>query len=172
MLIAIRTLLMLTMLLGVGYPLLVTLIGQQFWSYQANGSLLKDQSGHVIGSALIGQPFTRANYLHSRPSASHYQPDDSSATNWPPFDAARRQFALSQHSHQPAMMTYSGSGVDPDLPVAAVQSQLARISIACNIDQSPLQALLASQTKSGMLGPKVINVLMFNLALQKICHAR
>lgn len=168
--VAIRTFILLSALLGVGYPLLVSAIGHTFWSYQVDGSLVR-RSGQVIGSSLIGQPFHSPQYIHARPSANGYDADGLAKDHRLVTFAGLRAFAQSQHSAQPAMMTDSSSGVDPDLPVAAVQAQFPRVEKSCHVSSSQLQELLESHIESGILGPQVVNILKFNLALKSICHA-
>src|SRR5579864_7140167 len=84
-----------TLLLGLGYPLAVTGVAEVAFPHQADGSLVKDQAGHVIGSSLLAQPFAKDEYLHPRPSAAGsngYDPTSSSGSNYGPLnpDLAKR----------------------------------------------------------------------------------
>ncbi|MED5526617.1 MAG: potassium-transporting ATPase subunit C [Pseudomonadota bacterium] len=169
---AIRTLLVLTLLLGLGYPMLVTGLGQWLFPAQANGSLIHDGAGRLIGSALIGQGFTGAGYFHSRPSATGYDGAGSGATNLPQGSAARRAFAEAQPYSHPAMLTKSASGVDPDLPLAAALEQVPRVAAARGLPAAKVQSLVLSRRQAGILGPQVVNVLLLNLALDKEPYAR
>ncbi len=94
--IAIRTLLTLTLLLGVGYPLAVTGLAQLFFPWQANGSQLTDAKQQLVGSALLAQKFERAEYFHSRPSASDFTTIGSGASNLGVSSPLRSEFAKAQ----------------------------------------------------------------------------
>ncbi|CAG9298178.1 potassium-transporting ATPase subunit C [Celerinatantimonas diazotrophica] len=177
MLSSFRTFILLTIILGGGYPLLVTCFAQSFWPNQANGSLVKNRQGQVIASLLIGQSFQSPFYLHGRPSFSNYDPNAAGHSNWPLMLPQRRTLASSiiasssVKKQPPAMLTYSGSGVDPDIPIPAAVMQFPRISKSCDISQATLKQILSHQRKSGLLGPEIVNVVSFNLALKPVCHA-
>src|SRR5579863_439473 len=116
-----------TLALGLGYPLAVTAISQVAFPFQANGSLVRDDAGDVVGSALIGQPFARGEYLHPRPSAAGagYDPTASGGSNYGPLsadlakrvarDAAAIRAADGNADLPDDAVTASGSGLDPDI---------------------------------------------------------
>ncbi|WP_028693858.1 potassium-transporting ATPase subunit KdpC [Pseudomonas cremoricolorata] len=165
---------LLTLLTGGLYPLLVTALGQWAFPYQANGSLLRDAQGQVRGSQLIAQPFSGAQWFHSRPSAGDYATLPSAASNLAasnPQLAARikREAALESNQGQGpvplALLTTSASGLDPHLPPAAVAWQLPRVAAARGVPVQRLQALLDQATLRPWVGPPVVNVLLLNQAL-------
>ncbi|WP_434664838.1 potassium-transporting ATPase subunit C [Aeromonas sp. NJAU223] len=170
--IAIRTLLTLTLLLGVAYPLAVTGLAQVLFPWQANGSQLTNDKQELVGSALLAQKFERANYFHSRPSASDFATVGSGATNLGMSSPLRAEFASNAAKAQPgnpspAMLTRSGSGLDPHLPLDAVLSQVDRVARERGLDPAMLTERVKSATQAGILGPQVVNVLELNLQLDK-----
>lgn len=172
--IAIRTLLTLTLLLGAGYPLLVTGLAQMLFPWQANGSQLHAADGRLIGTALLAQPFSGERYFVSRPSASNYASLGGSASNLGMSSPLRQEFAQQQAQQgfrDITLLTRSASGLDPHLPVAAVQEQIERVAKARNMSPNQLQSMIKSRQESGILGPSVINVLELNLLLDKDYHA-
>lgn len=172
--IAIRTLLTLTLLLGAGYPLLVTVLAQWLFPWQANGSQLYDLQHRLIGSALLAQPFHDARYFTSRPSASDFASLGGSASNLGMSAEARRTFAKQQVAagyHDATLLTRSASGLDPHLPLEAVLEQVERVAQARHIDPAALTKLVRSRQEAGILGPTVVNVLELNLLLDKDHHA-
>lgn len=169
--IAIRTLLTLTLLLGVAYPLTVTLLAQLAFPWQANGSQLINRDNQLVGSALLAQPFTKAAYFHSRPSASAHATLGGGGSNLGISSPQRSEFAQQQaaagQGHSPAMLTRSGSGVDPQLPLDAVLAQVARVAQARQLDPEQLTELVKSRAQAGILGPQIVNILELNLVLDK-----
>ncbi|MGL5091868.1 potassium-transporting ATPase subunit C [Aeromonas sobria] len=164
--IAIRTLLTLTLLLGVGYPLAVTGLAQLLFPWQANGSQLTDSKQQLIGSALLGQKFERADYFHPRPSASDFNTIGGSASNLGMSSPLRSEFAKAQGNVQsPAMLTRSASGLDPHLPLDAVLAQVDRVAKQRGLDPAQLTEQVKSATQAGILGPQVVNILQLNLQL-------
>jgi len=169
-----------TLLLGVGYPLLVTGIGQFAFPAQAGGSLIRDANGQVIGSALIAQNFTKPQYLHPRPSGAGsdgYDASGSSGSNLGPLneDLARR-VAESAKAIQGEgagaipgdALTTSGSGLDPDISPANAQRQAARVAAARGIPVGEVERAIAANTTGawlGVFGQPRVNVLQTNLAL-------
>lgn len=166
------------------YPAIVTGLGQLLFPHQANGSLITDASGAVVGSEHIGQAFTAAHYLQGRPSAAGdgYDAAASSGSNLGPTSqrlADRRAADLARLlSENPdasgpvpeILLTASGSGLDPDLPPEAARWQLPRIARARGVEQSRLVALLDEKVERrplGVLGEPRVNVLAFNLALDQ-----
>src|ERR1700750_991297 len=140
---AIVSTVLLTALLGVLYPLAITGVAKVAFPYQAEGSLVRDSAGQVVGSALIAQPFTKDEYLHPRPSAAGangYDASASAGSNYGPLDpdldkrikgdaAALR--ASTGHDEIPDdAITTSGSGLDPDISPSYAQLQADRIAKA------------------------------------------
>jgi K+-transporting ATPase ATPase C chain len=171
-----------TLLLGVGYPLLVTGIAQAALPFQANGSLLKNASGQIIGSALLGQGFSKPEYLHPRPSAAGdkgYDATASSGSNLGPMDpkladrVAGDAKALNAEANGPIpvdAVTTSGSGLDPDISPENALRQAPRIAAARRMPLNDLRALIVSSTKSRtllILGEPRVNVLMVNRLLDQ-----
>lgn len=170
--IAIRTLLTLTLLLGVGYPLAVTGLAQLMFPWQANGSQLINGKQQLIGSALLAQKFERAEYFHSRPSASDFTTIGGGASNLGMSSPLRAQFANTEAQAQtgdasPAMLTRSASGLDPHLPVDAVLAQVERVAKQRGLDPALLTEQVKSSAQAGILGPQVVNILQLNLQLDK-----
>lgn len=179
-------LLLLTLLTGVIYPALVTVIAQVFFADQANGSLIKNEQGQPIGSALIGQSFNDPKYFWGRPSATGPYANNaaaSSGSNLGPTNsalteavAARVQALKTADPGNKAavpvdLVTASGSGLDPHISVAAADYQINRIARLRKIDQTKLKELVQLHTEQrqwGMLGEPRVNVLTLNLALNAI----
>lgn len=182
--VAVRAMLVITVLLGVGYMLLITGIGQLALPAQANGSLVRSTDGTVTGSQLIGQSFQDADgqalpqYFQSRPSAAGYDSSASTGSNLGPENAdliasisdGRAAFDASNGAGAvPAdAVTSSGSGLDPDISLANAERQVARIAEARGIPVSKVEALVAAHTIArdlGYLGDPRVNVLELNRAL-------
>lgn len=133
---ALASLLVLSLVTGVAYPLLVTGIAQLAFPEQANGSLLRDAEGKVLGSRLIAQKFDGEEWFHSRPSAGDYATVSSAASNLAPSnpalaeriarDAAQERIA-DQGPVPLALVTTSGSGLDPQLPQLGLDSEMGRV---------------------------------------------
>jgi K+-transporting ATPase ATPase C chain len=175
---------LLTVLTGLIYPFAVTGVCQIFFHHQADGSLIV-QNGQIIGSALLGQNFTRPEYFHPRPSAagnSGYDPTASGGSNLGPtsrklyerIKAAAAQFRKENPDYTgpiPAdALTTSASGLDPDISIANANAQAARTAKARGASVSAVRSLVASLTKNrelGFLGEARVNVLELNLALDK-----
>lgn len=168
-----------TILLGVIYPLVVTALAQVLFHDKANGQLIV-QNGKVVGSRIIGQPFTTDPYFHSRPSAAGngYDAANSSASNLGPtnhtlIDRVNASVAQlkTENPVQPVpidLVTTSGSGLDPHITPAAADFQIPRIAKARGISEAQLQALIAKHTEGrqlGFLGEPRVNVLELNLDL-------
>ena len=177
---AIVSTILLTLLLGLGYPLAITGVSQLAFPYQANGSLVTDKAGHVIGSALLAQPFAKDEYLHPRPSAagSGYDPTSSGGSNYGPLnpdlakriagDAAALRKSTGQQVIPDDAVTTSGSGLDPDISPAYAGLQAARIAKARGASVDAVTKLIDGHIEGpflGFLGQPHVNVLMTNRAL-------
>ncbi len=172
-----------TLLLGVAYPLAITGISKVAFPYQAEGSLVRDDKGQVIGSALIAQPFAKDEYLHPRPSAAGmngYDASGSSGSNYGPLstdlakriktDAAALRASTGHDEIPDDAITTSGSGLDPDISPAYADLQAERIAKARGVPAEAVRKVIGDQTQGsmlGFLGARHVNVLMTNLALDK-----
>lgn len=172
-----------TIVLGGIYPFAVWGVGQMIFPHQANGSLIKNESGEIVGSELIGQNFTGANYFHSRPSAAGngYDASASSGSNLGPTsqkliervktDAETLQ-AENPNTPIPAdLVTTSASGLDPHISPAAAEFQIPRVAKSRNISETDLKKLVAQFTESrqfGIFSEPRVNVLKLNLELDRI----
>ena len=176
---AVVTLGLMTLLTGVAYPLVVTGIALALPG-PAQGSLLRDGSGRVIGSSLIGQAFTRAEYLHGRPSAAGngYDPTASGGSNYGPLDpkladrVGKDAAALAKEAPGAAIpadaVTTSASGLDPEASPAFAALQAPRIAAARHASAAAVQAVIDGQTRGRtllILGEPRVNVLTVNRAL-------
>lgn len=180
---SLRMLLILTVLTGVLYPVLLTLIAQAAFPRRANGSLIGD-NGKIIGSSLIAQKFQSGRYFHSRPSAIDDNPLPSGATNLGPtsktlkdsVDSRRHAFirenGLPEDTPVPVeMLSASGSGIDPHISPEAAMLQVNRVARARGFDEKQIVLLvrLVQQHTEGLqfgfLGEPRVNVLMLNIAL-------
>ncbi|RZJ78916.1 MAG: potassium-transporting ATPase subunit KdpC, partial [Brevundimonas sp.] len=166
-----------TLLLGLAYPLAVTGVAQVAFPAQANGSLVRDSAGRVVGSSLIGQPFADPRYLHPRPSAAGdgYDGAASSGSNYGPLNAdlAARvsETATAVRAEDGAgavpadAVTASASGLDPDISPAYARLQARRIALSRG---APVQEVLAVINQNvddpllGFIGQAHVNVLMTN----------
>jgi K+-transporting ATPase ATPase C chain len=169
-----------TVLLGLIYPLVVTGMAQFLFKDKANGQLIT-RNGVIIGSRIIGQPFTGPGYFHSRPSAAGnagYDAANSQGSNFGPTnqklvnrvrgDLARLQ-AENPGTPVPAdLVTTSASGLDPDISPAAAEFQVPRIARERGLSPDQLRRLLQEHAKPrqlAILGERRVNVLELNLAL-------
>ena len=192
---AIRSTLVLWVITAFIYPLFMLILGQVVFSYQANGSLIKDSQGVIIGSALIGQPFTTEKYFWSRPSSTSYSTTDpkkdeagvlktgvSGASNLAPSNPALLERIngnegeiqrLKKAGIQPtADLVYtSGSSLDPHITPEGAKVQIARVAKARGIEPKQLETLISQNTDGrflGIFGEPGVNVLKLNLAVDKI----
>jgi K+-transporting ATPase ATPase C chain len=170
-----------TVLLGIIYPLVVTGLAQLFFKDKANGQLIV-QNGKVVGSRIIGQTFVGPAYFHSRPSAAGNGYDAANSngsqlgpTNQHLIDRVKADVATNQMDNpgQPVpidLVTTSASGLDPDISPAAAAFQVPRIAKERGIGKGELQQLIASHTEArqlGFLGEPRVNVLELNLELDQ-----
>jgi K+-transporting ATPase ATPase C chain len=171
-----------TVLTGVFYPFLVTGIAQLVFPERANGSLIH-KDGKLLGSELIGQPFSDPKYFWSRPSATGpfaYNAGASSGSNYGPInqsylDGMQKRIqdlrTADPRNSKPIpvdLVTASGSGLDPHISVAAALYQLPRVSRVRGLNQDKLRSLVVQFTEGkqlGFLGEPRVNVLKLNLAL-------
>jgi potassium-transporting ATPase KdpC subunit len=169
-----------TLLLGVIYPLVVTGIAQVIFPKQANGELVK-QGDRLVGSHLLGQPFSAPGYFYSRPSAAGaagYDPTASSGSNLAPtnktlIDRVNASVQQLQPTNPNApipvdLVTASGSGLDPDITPASAEFQVPRVAKERGMSEQDIRAAIARHTKGrqwGFLGEPRVNVLDLNLDL-------
>ncbi|MGP4956111.1 potassium-transporting ATPase subunit KdpC [Pseudomonas helleri] len=174
---ALSLMLLMTVITGVAYPLVVTGIAQVAFPQQANGSLVRDSAGQVKGSALIAQDFTGDDWFHPRPSAGAFATVSSSASNLAPSNPAlatrvkdsAAQLAVPDQGPVPmAMLTTSGSGLDPHLPPEAIRYQLVRVAAARHLPVQTVEQLLEQHIEQPLIGPPVVNVLLLNQALAQL----
>ncbi|BAZ23587.1 potassium-transporting P-type ATPase C chain [Kalymmatonema gypsitolerans NIES-4073] len=183
---AIRSTIALWLLTALIYPLFMLFCGQIALPFQANGSLLTNPQGTVIGSALIGQPFRGDRYFWSRPSAIEYSTKPEVATtgvtgasNLAPsnpellkrIQAEAAQLKSANIQPTADLVYTSGSGLDPHISVAAAQAQVQRVATARRIDPNQLQTLVAKNTDGrflGIFGEPGVNVLKLNVALDAL----
>ena len=174
---ALSLLLLMTAITGVVYPLTVTGIAQLVFPEQANGSLVRDSAGAVLGSALIAQDFSGDGWFHPRPSAGAFATVASAASNLAPSNpalatrvkASAAQLAVAQQGPVPlALLTTSGSGLDPHLPPEAIRYQLARIAAARHLPVQAVEQLVEQHIERPLVGPPVVNVLLLNRALAQL----
>jgi len=179
--------LLLAAITGIAYPLVMTGIGQVAFAHDANGSLV-DVNGQPVGSALIGQQWTGPQWFYGRPSAVQNDAATSSGTNLGPRSQqladdikARAAAILKLESpYTPGLttaevpvdlLTASGSGLDPDISVAAAQFQAPRIASVRGLPLDQVMSLIDAHTADktlGFLGEPRVNVLELNIALQEV----
>jgi K+-transporting ATPase ATPase C chain len=183
---AVIVLALLTVLTGIIYPLVVTGIAQVAFHRQANGSLIEQKEGKCLGSELIGQPFDEPGYFWGRLSATTpfpYNAAASSGSNYGPLNPAlldgiqKRIEALKAadpENTQPFpvdLVTYSASGLDPHISVAATLYQVPRVARQRGLSQTQVLALVSRFTQGrqfGILGEPRVNVLLLNQALEEM----
>jgi K+-transporting ATPase ATPase C chain len=191
---AIVVLLALTLVTGLVYPLAMTGIAQIVFPYQAQGSMI-ERNGTVVGSALIGQEFDSDKYFHGRPSATTapdpkdptktiaapYNADNSGGSNLGPSNKALidrvRDDMAKLKKENPSMpvpidlVTTSASGLDPDISPEAALFQVPRIAKVRNLPEDRVRKLVDDNTEGrflGLLGEPCVNVLLLNLALDRL----
>lgn len=193
---AIMMVVLFTLLLGIGYPLAMTGIAQAVFPHQANGSLIYDKNGKVIGSEVVGQSFTAANYFHGRLSAisgtdstgksipTPYDASNSYASQYGPTakplidrvtaDAAKLKAENPAASVPVDLVTSSASGLDPDITPAGAYFQVPRVAKARSLPEDKVRQLVADHIEGrflGLFGEPHVNVLKLNLALDALASS-
>ena len=194
---ALRASLVTFVLCGFAYPLTVTMLGQQLMPFQANGSLIRDEHGAVLGSQLIGQQWDDPQWFHGRPSATtDTDPKDATKTISAPYNAASSSGSnlgptsqaledrlvndwkvlddaepdVTSHALPADMLTTSGSGLDPDISPANAALQVKRVAKIRGVPPKRVAALVerfVAHRSLGVFGEPRVNVLQLNLALAK-----
>ncbi|GAB4010571.1 K(+)-transporting ATPase subunit C [Nocardioides ultimimeridianus] len=179
-----RMLVVLTVLLGIGYPLAMTGVGQALFHRHANGSLVT-RDGSVVGSSLIGQASTARRYFWSRPSeaGTGYDPMSSGGSNLSPDNptlvatvreriaAVAKADGIAPADVAPDAVLASGSGLDPHISPEYAEEQVARVAAARHLPVAAVRRLVADHTSGrmlGFLGEPTVNVLLLNLALDDL----
>ncbi len=183
---AIRSTLILWLIVAVIYPLTILAFGQIVVPFQANGSMIKNNQSVAIGSALIGQPFTSNKYFWSRPSTINYSTDKtaiptgiSGASNLAASnpDLPKRTKAeidkLKVAGVKPTndLVYTSGSGLDPHISLESARNQIPRVATARGLDTNKIEIIMTQSIEDrflGIFGEPGVNVLNLNLALDKL----
>jgi len=184
---AVRYTVVTTVIFGLIYPFVVTGLAQLLFHDKANGQLLYNQNGELIGSRIIGQPFSAPQYFHSRPSAAGngYDAANSGASNYAPtnkklIDRVAGDVAVLQADHPGVdvpidLVTASGSGLDPDITLAGAEFQVARVARERHLPEDAVRKLVAQHTQGrqlGFLGEPRVNVLLLNMDLDRVTASR
>ncbi len=182
---SLRLVFALWILTAVIYPVIMLVIGQVVFPYQANGSLLSNGAGQTVGSALIGQPFKSDRYFLSRPSSIDYATQPAVATtgisggsNLAPSNLAlldrikpeAQRLQQAQIKPTADLLYSSGSGLDPHISLEAAQAQVQRVAQVRKLTEDQVQKLVAQAIDGrsiGILGEPGVNVLKLNLSLDK-----
>jgi len=180
---ALGMLVVFTIITGLAYPLIVTGVAQGLFAGKANGSVI-ERDGQLLGSALIGQPFSAPKYFHPRPSAAGYAPAYSTGSNLGPtnetflrdVDALVRAYRETNGLDAEAIVpvdaiTSSGSGLDPHISLANARIQAQRVADNRGLDVDQVLEMVEENTDGrdlGFLGEPGVNVLLLNLALDDV----
>lgn len=184
LIIALRVTLVTLVATGLVYPLVMTGVAQAIFPGKANGSLVRDDHGQVVGSEIIGQIFTNPGYLQGRPSAAGngYDPTASSGSNLGPtskklrdrvtadVERLRKENPESALPVPAELVTTSASGLDPELSPAAALWQVPRIAHARQVSSDRIAEVIRSRVEGrdlGVFGEPRVNVLAINLALDQ-----
>jgi len=169
-------------LFGGAYHGVIWAIGRMVFSHQADGSLMRDATGTVRGSSLVAQAFTRPEYFHPRPSAVDYNAASTGGSNYGPTNPdhlklvrERLDATVAGEQVQPAdvpseLVTASGGGLDPHLPVKAAEIQIPRVARARGAAPDDIRALVQAHTEPplwGVFGWARVNVFGLNAALDQ-----
>jgi len=183
---AVRATALLWVITALIYPFLIWICGQVFFPFQANGSMIKNSQGIVIGSGLIGQSFSSERYFWSRPSVVDYSTGQgagitgiSGASNLAPSNPALKERIqnelkkLQQANIKPTtdLVYTSGSGLDPHISITAAKHQINRIAQARKLDPNQLELLINQATEGrflGIFGEPGVNVVKLNLSLDQL----
>ena len=183
---AIRSTLILWLIVAVIYPLIILVFGQIFVPFQANGSIIKNSQSVAIGSTLIGQPFTSNKYFWSRPSTINYSTDKaavptgvSGASNLAvsnpdlPKRIKGEIDKLKAAGIKPTndLVYTSGSGLDPHISLESARNQISRVAKARGLDTNKVEIIMTQSIEDrflGIFGEPGVNVLDINLALDKL----
>jgi K+-transporting ATPase ATPase C chain len=172
-----------TVIFGLIYPFVVTGLAELLFHDKANGQLLYNNNGELVGSRIIGQPFSAPQYFHSRPSAAGngYDAANSGGSNYAPtnkklIDRVARDVAALQEDHPGTdvpvdLVTASGSGLDPHITPAGAEFQVARVARERHLPEDTVRRLVQEHTEGrqlGFLGEPRVNVLVLNLDLDKL----
>jgi K+-transporting ATPase ATPase C chain len=170
--IALRMMIVLTLLVGVIYPVVMTLAGQGLFKAKARGSLVYNSDEKIVGSSLIAQGFKGEKYFWPRPSFVDYNPMPSGGSNLGPT-SRELQAKVTERKKQgftDDQLFTSGSGLDPHISPESAQAQVERIAQARGVSHRSLQEILDDFTESpqfDFLGDARVNVLLLNLALDE-----
>jgi len=169
----------LTVICGVAYPVVSTLVGGALFPHEAKGSVI-ERDGRAVGSSLVAQPFADARYFIPRPSAANFDPTALSGSNLASSNPALRERIAKDSAAiaaregvdaakiPPDLVTTSGSGIDPHISPAAAELQAARVAKARGVPVADVEAAIKAHTRKPTLrvfGAARVNVLELNLAL-------
>ncbi|TDL92725.1 potassium-transporting ATPase subunit KdpC [Vibrio vulnificus] len=180
----IRVVLVLLVICGIAYPLLMTGVAQVIMPAKADGSLLKNESGKIIGSELIGQSFKDPGYFHGRVSSIEYDAAGSGTLNYAPSNEdmikrTKKDLATflkdnptaTQEEIPADLLTNSGSGLDPNISPQGAKIQVSRIAKERNVSEKSIYNLVDKHTEGrslGVFGDPRVNVLKLNIALDQL----